>query len=510
MTAQLPQGDRDVVPRWRSVRQTVEAGEFQTRPDRRPLTEPQVEALEIAAAQWRQQPNQVSASELTGAALVSGEREVGADAAAFLARQGATPLLRNLGTVSLAASPTTGLNNLDVSHESLSDLKAFFREQLARQKRRLKQDPRNAIAWADLARRYTALGQFEHAERALSVALSLAPDSRYLMRSAARFYVHIDRPRSAHRLLRDSARTLEDPWLLAALLAVGSVAKVPTIGTGSARRIMADDNFRMIERSELFSEVATFEMRAGAKRKAKDLFRKSLTTPTDNSLAQIGWAAHRLTGFEVRVENVDIPFKDEALARAASQAGDWTVAVTHGLRWLRDQPFDSSAATMASYALSVGLERYEEAANVAEFGLISQPGHPALVNNLAFASIEMGDLTRASGVLASANPSAMELADRVAILATIGLMAFRLGDVEGGRRGYADSISLARVGARKPMEVMGRLMLFREELRAGAPDLSLANLESLKRMARGIEDPGLKDSITRVESIVTSRRASEA
>jgi Flp pilus assembly protein TadD len=75
----------------------------------------------------------------------------------------------------------------------------------------------------DMSRAYTTLGQPQHAETAISRALLLAPNSRLIIRAACRRLVHADRSEDAHRLLLRHPRTRQDPWLIAAEIALAQI-----------------------------------------------------------------------------------------------------------------------------------------------------------------------------------------------------------------------------------------------------------------------------------------------
>jgi tetratricopeptide (TPR) repeat protein len=265
VTAQQGPTDRDVIPRWRSVRRTIEVGEFQTLAVALPLSDRHKVELAEFESLWTTERTQVAASEFVGSSLIAGEPERAVEAAQMLEREGENAFLRRLGERAVQPSVTIGFAN--VAEEGLAFRKSdLLYRRVALQKARVDADPRNAIAWADLARWYTALGRLSQAEKALRVARSLAPTSRYLLRSASRFYVHIGEPESAYALLRASPRTFEDPWLMAAYLAVASTGQLTVSSLRPARRILEEGNFRPIEMAELESEVATLEMRSGRDR----------------------------------------------------------------------------------------------------------------------------------------------------------------------------------------------------------------------------------------------------
>src|SRR5205823_4591050 len=78
--------------------------------------------------------------------------------------------------------------------------------------------------WVDIARHYSIMGFNEQARRAIQKGVALAPENRFTLRSAARFYIHIGDPEVAHDILKRSEKTKSDPWLLAAEIAAATVA----------------------------------------------------------------------------------------------------------------------------------------------------------------------------------------------------------------------------------------------------------------------------------------------
>lgn len=493
MTARVSNDDRDVVPRWRSVRRTIAAGEFQQLVTPRDLLDHHQGDYDEHEQEWLRAPSTTTAAEVVSAARIIG-LPVPSEAADLLQAAGETRSLRALGggyhpDPSVADDPEIGDFKPD----------EYFRARIRHEKAALTRDPRNALRWADLARAYTALGQFGAAEHALRVARILAPSSRYLLRAAARFYVHVRDAERAFRLLRDSPRTIQDPWLMAAYLSVANNGGLTVRSLKPARRIVEDDNFRPIERSELISEVATFDLRAGVDRRARDLFNRSLIQPTDNSLAQVEWASHRMVNLDVSFERVDVPYPAEALARAASQGGQWTEALAQSLRWLSDQPFDVEAAVHGSYVAATGLEDYTTSVEVADRGLRARSDDVTLLNNRAFALIELGRTEEAQQSLSRAAVTTAKQEDRIALTATHGLLAFRVGDYETGRALYGRAIELARRNTKRSQESMARAMLAREELRAGNVEDAAGLLRALRHLAQSVDDAGFRQVLSRLE-----------
>jgi Tfp pilus assembly protein PilF len=504
MSASLEFEGRHVIPRWRSVRRTVEAGEFEQLETARPLPAGFASYVDEAERRWSEEPNEISAAELVGGALVTGEVDRSADAAVYLTRIGETSLLRGLGERALDPSSTAGLV-IALERATSESFEQHLRRLLHEDRLNISQDPRNPVAWARMARRYTMLGQLRKANRSLSVALALAPSSRYMHRIATRLYVHMAEPDRAYGLLRRFDRTQEDPWLLAAFLAVANLADLPTGGLRQARRLITEDDFRRIDVSELAGELGTMEMGAGQDRRARQLFELSLEQPTDNSLAQAEWASDRLPQLRVGLEDIRVPFADEAHALSATKEGEWEASLAYCGQWLDDQPFDAGAAIHGSYVSSVALEKWDESIAFGRAGLRSSPRHPLLSNNLAFALIEDDQLEEASRVLASADWGAASDYDRTALMATQGLLALRSGDLAGGRRLYEGAISRARNAKNDQQEAMAEAMLLQETIRHhvyGDGDWVTSAIAALRELKNGITDKAVLLCISRTESLL--------
>lgn len=491
--------DRHLVPRWRSVRNTVAAGEFQQLATPRPLDPEQVREIDKLEDRWHSVGSDLSAAELVGARLVAGQREEAQQPAKSLLNA-ENPTYRRLGERVLTdhagrhlTAPTTVLS-----------MEGIFYEKIRQAKGRLASDPRNPIAWSDLARRYTGLGQFDQARHALKVARLLAPDSRYLLRVTTRFLLHVGDADGAVRELRSSPRTMVDPWLLSALMAAATMSGQPLPGRRVAQRILDSGRFRTIETADLVSELGTLELSGGSDKRAKTLMLQSLEEPTDNSLAQAFWVAPKLPTLEVREEDTArVAFPAEAKAWEASHRGEWNTALTQSTEWLADQPFDADAATHASYVAAVGLDRWEDSLRFAQIGLMANPTHPTLMNNCAYALIEMGDLDAGEAALRVAIGDVSERYDRVAIVATAGLYQFRRGDSEAGRSFYRQAVELARRLRDRHAEATARSMLIREEAAVGTPDLG-AELAALDRVSRGLKEAGVLRCIERAHDLAGS------
>jgi tetratricopeptide (TPR) repeat protein len=452
--------------------------------------------MEKLDERWRTVGSDLSAAELVGARLVAGQREEANEPAiALLTAANAT--YRRLGERVLHGNDSRHLT----APTTVLSMEGIFYEKIRQSKARLAADARNPIAWSDLARRYTGLGQFDQARHALRVARLLAPDSRYLLRVTTRFLLHIDDADGAVRELRSSPRTMEDPWLLSALIAAATMSGQPLPGRRVAQRILDSGRFRKIETADLVSELGTLELSGGGDKRAKALMIQSLEEPTDNSLAQAFWVAPKLPTLEPRDEHITrVAFPAEARAWEASHRGDWDTALTQSVEWLADQPFDGDAATHASYVAAVGLDRWEDSLRLAKIGLMANPTHPTLMNNCAYALIEMGELDNGEKALRFAISNISEHSDRVAIIATAGLYQFRRGNPEGGRSFYRQAIELARRLRDRHAEATARSMLIREEAGGGTANLGV-ELAALDKAAKGLKEAGVLRCVERARDL---------
>ena len=107
---------------------------------------------------------------------------------------------------------------------------------------------------------------------AVRAAVALAPDDRFVLRSASCFFVNAKEADRAHRLLANAEVTAADPWLMAAELATAQAADVRPRYLKRAKQLLESGDFRERDVSELASEVGTFELRSGADRRARRLF----------------------------------------------------------------------------------------------------------------------------------------------------------------------------------------------------------------------------------------------
>lgn len=464
MAASYGSDDRRVIPRWRSAAAAAR---------RRELSSARAVSAEWATRvagelrakelEWRKSPNSAIAGELATLALLANDPSRGVEAARallptvsyawpLLQKLLQAPLLRSSSLMAVAASPPT---------------KEAMRLEAASVRARITIDPRNAIAWTDMALTYAMLGQSAKAEGATRIAIALAPHNRFVLRSGARLYVHLGDPERAHDIVVREAVNSGDPWLIATEIAVADVARQSPRCGRQGRTALDGGQYRDRDLAELASALATLELEHGRTRQARRLFRRSLREPNDNALAQVEWAERTVGELGSRGSLLADTSAYEAQTRQYQRLGRWDEAVSAAVHWQGDEPYSEMAAAWSTAFASVANEDYKLAAMLAQQGLLANPRSPLLLNNLAYSLIESGELDRAETALSDL-PKYMEKHTAIASMATTGLLAFRRGRPTDGRHHYQQAIRWAKASGFRDEEAMASVMVAGEEVRLGS------------------------------------------
>jgi tetratricopeptide (TPR) repeat protein len=460
MSSPLSDAQREILPRWRSVRETITAGEIAPARTGNIILAADFLADKISA--WQADQSLPFATELIGAALVLHRNEEAEDAAQFVLahRNDATPAAITLAERLLDKAPRPAPVHID-----REAMRATVREY----KRVTRTYPRSAFGWAELARNYAMLGFLPQAINAMTVAVSLGPSSRYILRAAARLYVHSGDPERAHHVLAAAPATSGDPWLAAAEISTAGSAHLTPLFAKAGQRLLESQRFAPFDIGELASALGTLEAKASDLRRARRLLRLSLRKPNENVIAQARWAAKQDI-IDVDPALFRSPGNFEARAWYSFYAGEWKDALKASKGWLRDQPFSASPAVHSSYIASTSLEDHVEALRLTEFGLQANPYHPSLLNNKAYSLANLGRLDEAERALAAI----AKYSDRQklgpmkpVLLATAGLVCYRRGDPDRGRELYTIAIETAERAANKRLAAKAASFLALEEIRTG-------------------------------------------
>lgn len=278
----------------------------------------------------------------------------------------------------------------------------------------------------------------------MQVALSSAPDARFILRCAARLYLHANEPDRAHHILLRAKATPWDPWLIAAELAVAPAAGVRAEFAFEGRQLLSAGRFAPIHVTELASALATLELHNGNRKRSRKIFERALECPTENTIAQVEWAAKQVGGIPYDQTTIEaVPRRYEALSFQYTQQGKWKKALEESRKWLCDQPFSSRPAAHASFLATSMIEDFGLAEEVARAGLRANPTDFTLLNNRAVALAKLGRTEEAYKSISHINRAGLTQTEQVVICATVGLLGFRSGRFDEGRRLYQEAISKA-------------------------------------------------------------------
>lgn len=486
MSAPIDGLPRRVIPRWRDFTTAAALGELS--PPIPPTSVIDIpDGLRGISNLWKSRQTETIAGELLSAAWLQGSRDQAAEAARFLLRKESTaqPLTKDFAQMVL-----TELDSSTSGQPSADSMAVLNRNAVRSIRAALRLYPNDALGWCELARYYTIIGKREKARRCIMVAINLAPNSRYILRSAARCLIHLDELDTALGVLVRSPRTRVDPWLLAAQVAVGNILEKPPRFYKQAKDLIRSASISPFHVAELNAALATVEMSTGNDKPARKMFTAALADPTENVTAQAWWAKRRL-GMPIDPGLLSLPRSFEANTRALVLTEKWRTAATAAEQWLDDEPFSSTPAIELSFILSVGFEEHDRAEAILRRAHVASPDDLLVLNNLSFALAHLGKLEEAASLLSKANVEDAKPGTLVAITATGGLLNMRNGNIVEGRRLYQAAIELALKHQLERHAALATVFLAKEEKRAMTEFSQLAVAEA-ERLATKYKDPGFR------------------
>lgn len=434
--------DRVPIPKWKALSQTP-SSELVSSLSLKPSEEIALNRIDRARAlyeRWRATPSLDNAFELLDCSnFLEDVALLYGPASQILSSQEVTKTSRMIAgrvlhRASITPEPAGEPNDLE-----------SIRQTIRNNRRRLIDETRNSMLYAEQARLYTMIGENRCAERAFNTALGLSPDNRHILRSYCRFMDHLGGPNWALKRLHKSHGINEDPWLQAAEIALSEVAGKPSRTARAAASNIDSGRVKLGHASELASALATLERSVGNKKKFNKRFGQSLVKPSDNALAQAMWFV-RKSSSEIELEDINsfwlqaLRTSNEALTYSFLQGKQWDKATQSFLNWQQEESFSTHIAIQGSYHVISFANDYETAITMCKRGLEANWQSHILLNNCCVAQ-------RRAGLLADADVSLRALkktypswsADAV-YLATDAMMLFALGKFEEGRRRYVDAL----------------------------------------------------------------------
>lgn len=394
--------------------------------------------------EWRNGKNVVSAGELLASAIVNNrvEEDEVKEAILFINQTDdgiPYPLKKTAKTYTEAESVYTP--------QLLTGIELF--QQIAALKHLISQYPYNAIYHIDIARCYVLLGQLTQAESHINTALYLESNNRFVVRAASRFFIHIKDEKQAISSLRHSCLLKKDPWLMASEISVSRMFGKNTNNVKRAIQLIDSRDYSDFDLSELRSTVGMEELGSGEFNKGRNLILKSLLAPCENSIAQAQWILNN-TNVELDAPLVISPYFSEALCYYQYNQADYKSAISSAKNWQADAPYSFKCALYGAGIATIHLKDYNTSVELLNQYLLTnkQPSEERrkAQNDLAYALALNNEAMKAQQVLNSVaggiDISSIKRVD-ICLVATQGLIAFRMGDAEKGKHYYENAIDLS-------------------------------------------------------------------
>lgn len=494
---------RRVIPNWRSFSTTVSLGELNNSVIIKDM--PHLNISEYIN-DWITHKSIVTAGELISAAIVNNlisEKTV-IEASQFIIsnKHDAT-----LAQISLAKN-ILSLNNKRNEEELATDLidiiieKEPFYEKINQLKKNIIAFPRNAIAYVEIARLYSILGQNDKADSFLKSAYSISPDNRFILRAISRHFAKTDIG-FAHDILRNSYLTSVDPWLTSTEIALATIRNRSSRFVKKGLSLINSNTFHPHFVSELSSSIGTLELINGSFKNGKKLFNTSLISPNDNSLAQAEWASKEFgLSFYTSPIEYDIKNNYEALAMENFFQENWDISFNNALMWFIDTPYAKRPIQLASHISSSITDNQEDSIKIIKAGLTSHPNDPELLNNIAYSLALINRVEEAERYLTKISINAnLTEKNKICLTATKGLIQYRKGFKEVGRNLYLKSINEAKNKNFQYLHSLAIVNYVREELLGGTSNkIELLNMiDNLPVKDKYFEINKIKDSIRKIE-----------
>ena len=479
MAAIIEEKERRVIPNWRSFGTTVALGELNTN-SLNGNASPNL-SIESYIREFNNNHTVPYAADLISAALVNGftDNKNVEEAAKFLLDH-KYEITISQGELAnrILNGPLASQNTIeDITIRQLNDCisNQDFINNIGRLKQHLIKCPYNSIAWVELARCYSVLGQEKKAIQAMKHAVQLSHNNRFVIRSATRLFTHYGELDLAEYVLRHCEMLRKDPWLLSAEVSVNTLKGKVSNLLKRGIEIIDSNNYSPFSTTELAASIATVHLLAGDRKKSRKMFAKSLVSPNDNSIAQIEWVLNSKDKnlFDKNVINIETQHNYEAMAINNFYNNNLIAALNNACQWFCDMPFSKRPVMMGSCIADL-LNNRNLAITFLKKGLISNTSDCQLLNNIAYYYALENNLEEATKYIERIDNKLVGELDRICITATKGLIKFREKDFEGGRELYLRAIESTTITRNKELNYIAILNYTREEIIANSNYVELA------------------------------------
>lgn len=417
---------RKLLPRWRPLSR-VPAVELASWRKPQHASTDFMEELKRTEGQWNESQQLEDGVEYLESAIASGGEAEASGAARALIGTG------DLRPMGLAMAKRILGQNETVPTDAATRIRQA--------KRLLEAYPKNGVLRTQMALAYVSTGQRGPAQKQIEAALRISPRNRFVLRSAARFFVHDGLPDHALHAVVKAART-DDPWILATQVSLADMQRDNRAFRAKDVRNLLNSDIAPEQLVELAVAFATLEIANGAIKPARKLISKYGRYLNENAAAQLKWIEENdRVGFDIDVTQVKDSF--EASTLYYHNNGEWLKALTMAQGWFSDEPFSTRAAILGSYIASAYAGRHDIAIGLVDGALVANPNDVGLMNNKAFALSQVGDIDGASAWLVKAQSQSSDNENRVVLLATEANILVRAGSVLDGLKLYATAAAQA-------------------------------------------------------------------
>lgn len=475
MTVRSPDNNRRLLPRWRTLIRSVELGELKSPLVCNSLHQPKKGApiIDHIISDWHKKNSIENAAELVSAGIIIGINPIVSEAARYLIDNKREIAPAILQAAKIVLGDIKDIHHLE--HNLSSSIQNQVKEhlQISILKNRLRSYPLDSISWIELARLYTILGQKKSAMKAINIAVSLAPDNRFVLRAAARFFVHSHEPDQGLYLIRKSTLTKHDPWLQATEISISAVSGLKSSYMKSASRFMKKEKWSPWDTAELYGAAATTISIDGNFQQAKKLMKLSTRDPNENALTQAQWASIRGWASPINPDRLTSQSAPEAVAISARENRNWNLTIDACWKWNEMEPTSSRPLFLGSFVALVALEDGVNGLKFMEKADVLIPKNVSVYNNLAVSAAYSGDVVTANQYFNKLNSIHGDLDTIPTYKATKGLLCYRSGDISSGRKNYIDAINLSRKRKDIDLTLLVLWHMFREESKYGTRDLEV-------------------------------------
>lgn len=459
--------NRQLIPRWHTSRKAT-ALQF---PNRQKFQVKQPELprdpwLSEARLEWKRKRSVLSATELNASLDLHNMT----DDSDYIETR--SFLLDNLDKV------PSGLSDALKNSANYADDDSYYatnvlkvRLIISRLKKLVAEYPRDWLAWSDVAFYYALLGEDERALRCLQISSNACPRNAYILRSHARFLVHLGKPEEALFILKKSGDIKNNPLIASGALAISEAFDLPSISVSSCKRLLKSYSGDPVFSSDLLASLGTIEFRNGNLKKAKEYFAMSFKNPSENALSQYGWLHHK-HGFNAPVDNGGLLSSSiESQVNRLYVQSDFQGCRSKLIELHQFQPFTDAPLTDAGYISLLGLEDPEFVIELSQNRSSYRAMSFGELNNFIVAKLVLNDLSSIEGLLGLLAEKARkdQASDqRGVFLATAGMFMFKAGNIDEGRFLYQEAIN--HFGTRNSLRASALAKFFYAENLTGIDD----------------------------------------